>query len=83
MALANAPKPHPQLLAHDIVELKKKLEYYQILKNKAAAKVAEIAANSKKKTASPAQLDKWIEIYSDRLKIAEKTAQKIGLRTEL
>jgi hypothetical protein len=49
---------------------KKKLEYYQQLKSKSGAEKSKI-------------LNKWIEIYSERVQKLERQASRLGLRTQL
>lgn len=62
---------------------KKRLSYYQSLKTEAEARAAE--ATPSKKSAKPvaSPVDKWIEIYAERVKKLEKQVGKLGLRVEL
>jgi hypothetical protein len=49
---------------------KKKLEYYQALKAKSGSEKSKI-------------LNKWIEIYSERVQKLERQVSRLGLRTQL
>jgi hypothetical protein len=49
---------------------KKKLEYYQQLKAKSGSEKSKI-------------LNKWIEIYSERVQKLERQVSRLGLRTQL
>jgi hypothetical protein len=49
---------------------KKKLEYYQSLKSKAGTEKSKI-------------INKWIEIYSERVAKLERQVSRLGLRTQL
>ena len=49
---------------------KKKLEYYQQLKTKSGSEKSKI-------------INKWIEIYSERVSKLERQASRLGLRTQL
>jgi hypothetical protein len=54
----------------DLEQNKKKLEYYQQLKAKSGSERSKI-------------LNKWIEIYGDRVQKLERQVSRLGLRTQL
>jgi hypothetical protein len=54
----------------DLEHNKKKLEYYQSLKAKAGTEKSKI-------------INKWIEIYSERVAKLDRQVTRLGLRTQL
>jgi hypothetical protein len=54
----------------DLEHNKKKLEYYQALKARSGSEKSKI-------------LNKWIEIYSERVQKLDRQAGRLGLKTQL
>jgi hypothetical protein len=54
----------------DLDHNKKKLEYYQALKARSGSEKSKI-------------LNKWIEIYSERVQKLDRQASRLGLKTQL
>ena len=74
--------PHP--VVHELVHNQKRLAHYQALRERALQE-AELAkpTRSTKAPAAPKALEKWVELYAERVKKLERQAQKQGLRVEL
>lgn len=63
-------------LIFQLEENKRHLEYYQTLKNQSESGLGQI-------TPKNSSIQKWIEIYTDRVLALESEVQKLGLRTEI
>lgn len=63
------------VLLFDLDQNRRRLEYYLHLKSTFPAK------SSQPKTPKETAIDKWIEIYSDRVRKLERQATKLGLNT--
>lgn len=74
-----------QMIISDLEHNKRRLQYYLALRTKqeqaraAQPKSGRSAKQSGKETA----LDKWVEIYSERVKKLERQVQRLGLKTQL
>ena len=79
------------IILFDLEKNRKRLDYYSQLKGEIAAKPATPAPASIKvrkpssisKAPQLSAIDKWIEIYSDRVKKLERQATKLGLKNQL
>ncbi len=72
--------PFVQELEHN----QKRLAHYQSLKDRFLQEAEQAAKTSRAKTPSaPKALEKWVELYAERVKKLERQVQKHGLRVEL
>ena len=67
-------------LIFDLDHNKERLEYYVKLKSQYALKSD---ASDKQLTARAGAVDKWIEIYAERIQKLEVQLSKLGLKTQL
>lgn len=65
----------------DLDHNRKRLDYYQQLKIQYLAAPSVLVG--KKASSAPNPIDKWIEIYSERVRKLERQMTKLGLRTEI
>ncbi len=71
---------NPAVLS-DLDHNRRRLDYYRQLKTQHAT--APSASSSKKASSAPNPVDKWIEIYAERVRKLERQISKQGLRTEI
>jgi hypothetical protein len=62
---------------HDLEHNRRRLDYYAQMKDRLAA------APSGKAPKPPKALDKWIEIYEERVQKLERQASRLGLKTQI
>jgi hypothetical protein len=62
----------------DLEHNRKRLDYYAQLKGRLAS-----TAPGAKAPKSPKALEKWIEIYEERVQKLERQASRLGLKTQL
>lgn len=65
------------IVLYDLDQNRRRLEYYINLKSTCHLN------SSQPKTPKETVIDKWVEIYEERVQKLEKQVTKLGLRTEL